>query len=70
IPELTAFANTLKAHKWGIPAWYGYHISAAKLEGFNNKIKTVKRQACGYRVQKFFELKIPAVHHKNYAFVG
>jgi transposase len=25
IPELTAFANTLRAHKWGIPAWYGYH---------------------------------------------
>jgi hypothetical protein len=46
-------------------AWYDFHISTAKLEGFNNK-----RQAYGYRVQKFFELKIPAMHHKNYAFVG
>ena len=70
IPKLTTFANTLKAHKWGILAWYDYHISTGKLEGINNKIKTMKRQAYGYRDQKFFELKILAMHDKNYAFVG
>lgn len=70
IPKLTTFANTLKAHKWGILAWYDYHISTAKIEGINNKIKTMKRQAYGYRDQKFFELKILALHDKNYAFVG
>lgn len=70
IPKLTTLANTLKAHKWGILAWYDYHISTAKLEGINNKIKTMKRQAYGYRDQKFFELKILAMHEKNYAFVG
>lgn len=48
IPKLTTFANTLKAHKWGILAWYDYHISTGKLEGINNKIKTMKRQAYGY----------------------
>ena len=26
ISKLTTFANTLKAHKWGILAWYDYHI--------------------------------------------
>ena len=70
IPQLTKFANTLKAHRWGILAWYKYHISTGKLEGINNKIKTMKRQAYGYRDQKFFELKILAMHDKNYAFVG
>lgn len=70
IPKMTTFANTLKAHKWGILAWYDYHISTAKLEGINNKIKTMKRQAYGYRDQKFFELKILAMHEKNYAFFG
>lgn len=70
IPKLTTFANTLKAHKWGILAWYDYHISTAKIEGINNKIKTMKRQAYGYRDQKFFELKILAMHEKKYAFVG
>ncbi len=70
IPGLTKFANTLKAHSWGILAWYDYQISTARLEGINNKIKTMKRQAYGYRDQKFFELKILAMHEKNYAFVG
>jgi transposase len=70
IPKLTTLANTLKAHKWGILAWYDYHISTGKLEGINNKIKTMKRQAYGYRDQKFFELKILAMHVKNYAFPG
>ena len=66
IPQLTKFANTLKAHRWGILAWY----KTGKLEGINNKIKTMKRQAYGYRDQKFFELKILAMHDKNYAFIG
>lgn len=35
IPKLTTMANTLKAHKWGILAWYDYHISTGKLEGIN-----------------------------------
>lgn len=70
ISKLTTFANTLKAHKWGILAWYDYHISTAKIEGINNKIKTMKRQAYGYRDQQFFKLKILAMHEKNYAFFG
>lgn len=70
ISQLTTFANTLKAHKWGILAWYDYHISTGKLEGINNKIKTMKRQAYGYRDQEFFNLKILSLHEKNYAFVG
>jgi transposase len=40
------------------------------VEGINNKIKTMKRQAYGYRDQEFFELKILALHDKNYAFTG
>lgn len=70
IPKLATFANTLKAHRWGILAWYDYHISTAKLEGINNKVKAMKRQAYEYRDQKFFELKILAMHEKNYPFVG
>jgi len=30
----------------------------------------MKRQAYRYKDQKFFELKILAVHEKNYSFVG
>lgn len=70
VPLLMKFGNTLAAHRTGILAWYEHHISTAKLEGINNKIKTMKRQAYGYRDERFFELKILALHDKNYAFVG
>ncbi|KAA6309243.1 hypothetical protein EZS27_039227, partial [termite gut metagenome] len=40
------------------------------MEGINNKSKTMKRQAYGYRDQEFLELKILGLHDKNYAFVG
>ena len=50
--------------------WLRDHTQPYELEGINNKIKTMKRQAYGYRDQKFFELKILAMHEKNYAFIG
>ena len=70
VPLLQKFAMTLMAHRSGILSWYDHHISTGKLEGINNKIKTMKRQAYGYRDEKFFELKILSLHDKTYAFVG
>ena len=37
---------------------------------FNNKIKTMKRQAYGFRDLEFFKLKIMAIHKSKYALVG
>ena len=35
-----------------------------------NKIKTMKRQAYGFRDQEFFKLRILAIHETKYALVG
>ena len=67
---LNRFAKTLAAHRQGILAWYDYPISTGPLEGTNNKIKTMKRQAYGYRDLEFFKLKILAIHQAKYALVG
>lgn len=67
---LKKFAETLKDHQTGILAWYDHSISTGPLEGTNNKIKTMKRQAYGYRDMDFFKLKIMALHHSKYALVG
>lgn len=64
------FARTLQKHRAGILAWYDYPISTGPLEGTNNKIQTMKRQAYGYRDEEFFRLKIYSVHLKKYALVG
>ena len=46
------------------------NCAECRLEGTNNKIKTMKRQAYGYRDQEFFKLKILAHHETNYQLVG
>jgi transposase len=70
IPLLKKFAHTLCAHRTGLLAWYEDRISTGPLEGTNNKIKTMKRQAYGFRDTEFFKLKIMALHMTKYALVG
>ncbi len=70
IRMLEKFARTLEEHCDGILAFYDYRISTGPLEGINNKIKTMKRQAYGFRDRAFFKLKILGLHRTKYALVG
>ena len=70
IPMLKTMAKTLSAYRSGILAFYDFPISTGPLEGTNNKIKTMKRQAYGFRDMEFFKLKIMALHETKYALVG
>src|SRR6516225_8363426 len=70
IKVLQKFAATLSMHRTGILAYYDYRISTGPLEGTNNKIRTMQRQAYGFRDQEFFKLKIFALHETKYALVG
>ena len=70
IQMLIDFADTLENHKKGILAYYQYPISTGPLEGTNNKIKTLQRQAYGFRDRDFFKLKIYALHLSKYALIG
>ncbi len=70
INVLRKIANSLLAHRTGIFAWYSFPISTGPLEGLNNKIKVLKRQAYGYRDKQFFKLKIYAIHQTKYALCG
>ncbi|MCR4829718.1 MAG: transposase [Bacteroidales bacterium] len=45
-------------------------ITNGKLEGINNKIKTMKRQAYVYRDMDFFKLKLLSLHDATYPFSG
>lgn len=70
IKVLQKFAGTLAMYRTGILAYYDYPISTGPLEGTNNKIKTMQRQAYGFRDREFFKLKIYALHRTKYALVG
>jgi transposase len=70
IPEMKAFAKTLRRYWPEILNFYGSEITSGPLEGLNNKIKTLKRQSYGFRDQEYFKLKILAIHRTRYALVG
>jgi transposase len=70
IRMLQEFAKTLRYHAFGILAWCDYPISTGPLEGTNNKIKTMKRQANGFRDPEFLILRILGIHETEYASVG
>jgi transposase len=70
VKMLVSFADTLEKHRDGILAYYDYPISTGPLEGTNNKITTLQRQAYGFRDMQFFKLKIFGLHETKYALVG
>ena len=70
IGVLKTFARTLARYRSGLLTWYDHPISTGPLEGTNNKIKTLKRQAYGFRDPEYFRLKILAIHHSRFELVG
>lgn len=70
IKILMKMANSLQAHRSGLLNWYDFPISTGPLEGTNNKIRTLQRQAYGFRDKEFFKLKIFGLHETKYALIG
>ena len=60
------FARLLENHFTGIIAHAIFHISSGKIEGINNKIKTLRRQGYGYLDDDYFFLKIIDASYRPY----
>ena len=68
INMLIKFAKKLATWRSCVLAYYDTGgLSTGPLEGVNNKVKTLKRMAYGYRDMEFFQLKIKALHECRYA---
>ena len=63
-------ANTLERMRSGLLAYFKHRISSGPLEGLNNKIKVLKRQAYGFRDMEFFKLRLRTLHELTYSFPG
>jgi transposase len=71
IPTLVKLSNSIAAYRTGILAYYKCRTSNAKVEGINNKIKVLKRNAFGYRDVDYFKLRLFNLHNdKITRFVG
>ena len=70
IQQLVPMAKTLLTHWPGLLNWWDSPINNGKMEGTNNKIKTLTRQAYGYRDEDFFILKLLGLHESRNKLVG
>ena len=60
------FAKLIETHLDGIVAHAKYRISSGKIEGINNKIKTLRRQGYGYPDDEYFFFKIIQASRREY----
>ena len=69
IEPLKKFARRLKGYLSGILSHCRWPLNTSVLEGINNKIKVIKRRACGFRDDDYFFLKIrqafPGIHRST-----
>ena len=70
IAQMVTLAKTLRTHAEGILNHFHHPISTGKLEGLNNKIKTLKRKVYGFRDQAFFILKLYSLHESKFSLSG
>lgn len=70
IKVLQQMARTLHKHRQSLLAWFDDPISTGPLEGVNNKLKLLQRQAFGYRDLELFKLRILSLHTTHKTIVG
>jgi transposase len=70
IGQMMKMAKTLRIHASGILAYARHPITSGKLEGINNKIKTLTKRSYGFHDENFFILKLLSLHHSKYKLLG
>ena len=70
IRVIMQFGKMLLGNRRHLLAWYDHPISTGPLEGTNNKIKLLQRQAFGYRDFAFFRLRILTLHLARKTLIG
>jgi len=70
IRQLEKVSKTLMAHSYGLLSYFSHGITCGLVEGINNKIKTLKRQAYGFRDMAYFKLRLYHLHNQTYSFAG
>ena len=70
IKQLVKVAKTIAGYRTGLLNYFKHPITSAMVEGINNKIKTLKRQAYGFRDNEYFMLRLYHLHTQRYALTG
>jgi transposase len=68
--QMRQMARTLPSHKSGILAWWKHRINNGRMEGTNNKIKTLLRPTCGRRDERYLILRLLSLHKSRQELLG
>jgi transposase len=70
IKQLIKVGKTLSLYRTGLLNYFKHYITSAVMEGINNKIKTPKRMAYGFRDTEYFKLRLYHLHTQRYSLSG
>ena len=70
IKQLISIGAMMLRHWSGLLNYYPHRTTNGPLEGLNNKIKVIKRQAYGFRDMEYFKLRLYDMHASKYSFDG
>lgn len=70
VKPLVKVALTFLSHRDGILNYFPHRITSGSVEGTVNKIKTIKRQAYGFRDNEYFKLRLYHLHCQGYSLTG
>lgn len=70
LKHFVKLADMMEKHLSGLLSYFHHRISTGPLEGLNNKIKVLKRQAYGFRDQAYCKLRLYFIHESIPAFPG
>jgi hypothetical protein len=70
IALVNKLASSIMAHLTGVLNFFDHRITTAKVGGINNKIKTLKLQAYGFRYPEYLKLRLYHLHKQNYSLCG
>jgi transposase len=70
IKALRRVGKILGAYRTGLLNYFKHRITSGAVEGLINKIKTLKRQAYGFRDAEYFKLRLYHLHTQRYSLAG
>jgi transposase len=70
IKALVRVGKTLAGYRTGLLNYFDHPITSGAVEGLVNKIKTLRRQAYGFRDPRYFKLRLYHLHTQRYSLAG
>jgi len=70
IPPLARVGKTFLFYRAFLLNYFSHGITSGMIEGIVNKIKTLKRQAYGFRDDHYFTLRLYHLHRQRYSLAG